>query len=203
MTEDEYLRIEKIFRDQFANRAREAALTHYGEVNEYIPLPLTETMNALDLILNTDTKVGDHAESVTFSGKGNFMIYLYHVPSLRKVLIETAESHLLDGTESLLEISDNPPDFISVISQSSDPWSIKATAQLPVKILYDFSSPSGQKSLQNILLDLLNSDIERAQKTLLNHPYIKKVDVRLTPFWTSTLPSSMNRISIKTEDVQS
>lgn len=141
ITQDEYARIEKIFREQFAQKARETALADYADSKEYIPLPITETMNTLDITLATDAKVGDHTESVTFSGRGNFMIYLYHVPTLRKVLIETAQMHLLEDTESLFEVSENPPDFISVIKQSTEPWSIKATAQLPVKILYDFSSP--------------------------------------------------------------
>lgn len=68
------------------------------------------------------------------------MVYLYHVSTLRKILLDTAQSHLLEDTESLIEISQTPPDIISVLTKTDTPWTIKATAQIPVQILYDFSS---------------------------------------------------------------
>lgn len=139
---------------------------------------------------------------MTLNGKGNFQIYLYHVPTLRKILLDTAQGHLLENTESLVEISQTPPDIISVLVKTDEPWSIKATAQIPVQILYDFSSSAGQKTLQNILAELLNSDTELAQKTLLNHPYIKSVDIRLTPFWTNKLPSTLDRIYTKVQEIK-
>lgn len=125
------------------------------------------------------------------------MVYLYHQPTLRKILLQTAESHLLEDTESLVEISNSPPDIIATLSKTEEPFSIKATAQIPVQILYDFSSPIGQKTLQNILSDLLDADAERAKKTLLNHPYIKTIDIRLTPFWSKKLPLTLDKIYIK------
>ncbi len=76
---------------------------------------------------------------------------------------------------------------------------VKATAQIPVQILYDFTSSTGQKTLQNILSDLLDADMDRAQKTLLNHPYVKSVNIRLTPFWSHKLPSTLDAIYIKVE----
>lgn len=136
-------------------------------------------------------------DEITFEGKANFMTYLYHQPTLRKILLETAKSHLLENTESLVEISNSPPDIIATLSKTEEPFSIKATAQIPVQILYDFSSTTGQKTLQNILSDLLDADAERAQKTLLNHPYVKTIDIRLTPFWSSRLPATLDRIYIK------
>lgn len=127
------------------------------------------------------------------------MVYLYHQPTLRKILLETAKNHLLENTESLVEISDSPPDIIATLSKTDEPFSIKATAQIPVQILYDFASSTGQKTLQNILSDLLDADTERAQKTLLNHPYIKTVNIRLTPFWSNKLPSTLDKMYIKIE----
>lgn len=132
------------------------------------------------------------------------MIYLYHVSTLRKILLDTAQTHLLEHTESLVDISETPPDIIAVLSMNKpeEPWSIKATAQIPVQVLYDFSSSVGQKTLQNILSDLLNADTERAEKTLLNHPYIKAIDIRLTPFWAKKLPSDLEKIYIKVQDIK-
>lgn len=128
------------------------------------------------------------------------MIYLYHQSSLRKTLLQTAKSHLLENTESLIEISDSPPDIIATLSKQDTPFSIKATAQIPVHILYDFSSKTGQKTLQNMLSDLLDADVDRAKKTLLNHPYIKSVDIRLTPFWSNKLPATLDKIYIKVQE---
>jgi len=130
------------------------------------------------------------------------MIYLYHVSTLRKILLDTAQSHLLENTESLIEISQTPPDIIAVLTKVDEPWSIKATAQIPVQILYDFSSSAGQKTLQNILAELLNADTDRAEKTLLNHPYIKSVDIRLTPFWAKKLPNTLDRMYTKVREIK-
>lgn len=130
------------------------------------------------------------------------MVFLYHVSTLRKILLDTAQSHLLEDTESLVEISQTPPDIISVLLKTDDPWSIKATAQIPVQVLYDFSSSAGQKTLQNILAELLNADTERAEKTLLNHPYIKSVDIRLTPFWANKLPNTLDKMYTRVQEIK-
>jgi hypothetical protein len=130
------------------------------------------------------------------------MIYIYHVDTLRNILLNSAHNHLLESTESLIEISKSPPDIIEVIRKDQDPWSIKATARIPIQVLYDFSSTTGQKTIQNTLSDLLDSDTIRAEKTLLNHPYIKSVDIRLTPFWAKKLPNSLERIYIKVQKVK-
>lgn len=130
------------------------------------------------------------------------MVHLYQISTLRTLLLQSASTHLLENTESLLELRKSaPPDIISVLSSQDDPWSIKATAQIPVQILYDFSSSIGQISIQNILSDLLNADIDRAEKTLLNHPYIKSVDIRVTPFWANRLPGDMDKIYIKVNNL--
>lgn len=199
LTQEEYDRIEKVFKEQIISDAQSYESKHYDKKADFIPLPIPDALSILDISDSADVPVGSRASEVTFSGKANFMIYLYHQPTLRKILLETAKNHLLENTESLVEISDSPPDIIATLSKTDEPFSIKATAQIPVQILYDFSSSTGQKTLQNILSDLLDADAERAQKTLLNHPYIKAVDIRLTPFWSHKLPATLDRIYIKIE----
>lgn len=199
LTQEEYDRIEKVFKEQIISDAQSYESRHYDKKADFIPLPIPDALSILDISDSADVPVGSRASEVTFSGKANFMIYLYHQPTLRKILLETAKNHLLENTESLVEISDSPPDIIATLSKTDEPFSIKATAQIPVQILYDFSSSTGQKTLQNILSDLLDADAERAQKTLLNHPYIKAVDIRLTPFWSHKLPATLDRIYIKIE----
>lgn len=201
-SQEEHDRIEKIFKSQLIQNARESILSQFGIHDEFIPIPIPEAMTTLDVNMDTDVPVGEHEKRVTFSGKGNFMVYLYRTETLRKALLEVAQIHLLENTESLMEISKTPPDIISVLSQTTDPWSIKATAQIPVQILYDFSSSAGQKTIQNILSDLLDSDTERARKTLLNHPYVKSIDIHLTPFWANRLPNTLDRIYIKVQSVE-
>ena len=201
LSQEEYDRIEKIFRDQLMQSARESFRAGYSPTDDFIPLPIAESIHVLDMTLQTDAAVGSYVEQVTFFGKADFMVYLYHAESLRENLLASARSHLLEDTESLIEISKNSPDVIEVLKIVDDPWSIKVTARVPVQILYDFSSESGQKTIQNTLSDLLDSDVERAEKTLLNHPYIKAIDIRLTPFWANKLPNSLERIYIKVLDI--
>lgn len=201
LTAEEYARIEKIFREELTQSAREQLLKKADMKSEFIPIPTTETVRTLDVTSSADQEIDAHTDRVTFSGKGNFVIYLYDVATLRKMLLESAQAHLLKNVESLVEISTNPPDIISVLSMTEDPWTLKATAQMPVQVLYDFSSSIGQKTLQNILSDLLWAEKDRAEKTLLNHPYIKMVDIRLTPFWTNRLPTTLDKIYIKTKDI--
>lgn len=202
LSAEEYARIEKVFRDQLVQDARESILSQFDTKAEFIPLPIPDAMSMLDISLVSDVQIGEYVNKITFSGKGNFMVYLYHVPTLRKTLLDVAQTHLLEHTESLIEIPETPPDIIAVLAKTDDPWSIKATAQIPVQVLYDFSSPIGQKTIQNILSDLLDADTERAEKTLLNHPYIKSVTIRLTPFWAKKLPNTLDKIYIKVQEIK-
>jgi hypothetical protein len=176
---------------------------NYDKSADFIPLPIPDALSVLDVTVNSDVPIGAQIDEITLTGKAHFMIYLYHQPTLRKILIETAQNHLLENTESLVEISNSPPDIIATLSKTEEPFSIKATAQIPVQILYDFSSSIGQKTLQNILSDLLDADAERAQKTLLNHPYVKAITIRLTPFWSNKLPNTLDKIYVKIKKTDS
>lgn len=167
-----------------------------------MPIPIPDAIKELDISVESDVAIGDHVKQVTFSGKGDFIIYLYHVETLRNILLSAAHNHLLENTESLVEIPSTLPDIIEVLSRAEEPWAIKATARIPIQVLYDFSSNAGQKTIQNTLSDLLDSDTERAEKTLLNHPYIKSIDIRLTPFWANKLPNSLDRMYIKVQEVK-
>jgi hypothetical protein len=66
-------------------------------------------------------------------------------------------------------------------------------------VLYDFESAAGKKTIQNILSDLLWAEKDRVEKTLLNHPYIKNVHIRLTPFWSRKLPTTLDSIDIQVQ----
>lgn len=202
LTQEEYTRIEKIFRDQLIQDARKSLLDQFWTRDEFMPIPIPEAIKELDVSVESDVAIGDHVKQVTFSGKGDFIIYIYHVETLRNILLSAAHNHLLENTESLVEIPSTPPDIIEVLSRAEEPWAIKATARIPIQVLYDFSSNAGQKTIQNTLSDLLDSDTERAEKTLLNHPYIKSIDIRLTPFWANKLPNSLDRMYIKVQEVK-
>ena len=199
LTQEEYMRIEKVFREEITNNAREFAKKKYDNDAEFIPLPIPDGLNTLDMTVTADAIVGSQVDEIVFSGKANYLIYLYDVATLRKILLQAAQNHLLEHTESLVEISNSPPDIIAILTKTDEPFMVKATAQIPVQILYDFTSSTGQKTLQNILSDLLDADMDRAQKTLLNHPYVKSVNIRLTPFWSHKLPSTLDAIYIKVE----
>lgn len=203
LTQDEYDRIEKIFREQILVEAQNYKTKKYNKNDEFIPLPMVEALSPLDMPTAADLSVGAQSDKITFSSKAHFMIYLYNQAILRKILIETARNHMLDNTESLVEISDSPPDIIATLSKIDEPFSIKATAQIPVQVLYDFTSPTGRKTLQNMLSDLLDADAERAKKTLLNHPYVKAIDIRLTPFWSKKIPATLDKIDIKIKESDS
>ncbi len=199
LTQEEYARIEKVFREEIANGARDYAKNKYNNEAEFIPLPIPDALSTLDMTVEADAQAWSQVDEIAFSGKAHFLIYLYDVSTLRKVLLQTAQNHLLENTESLVEISNSPPDIIAILTKTDDPFMVKATAQIPVQILYDFTSLTGQKTLQNILSDLLDADVDRAQKTLLNHSYVKSVDIRLTPFWSHKMPSVLDDIYIKVE----
>ena len=202
LTQAEFDRVKKVFTDQIQNDAENFLAKKYDKSAEFLPLPIPDAMTTVDVNITSDVGVGAHVAEIHLSAKADFMIYLYSQPALRKTLLDTAKSHLLENTESLVEISDSPPDIIATLSTTDNPFSIKATAQIPVQILYDFTSPTGQKTLQNILSDLLGADADRATKTLLNHPYVKSVDIRLTPFWSTKLPNTLDKIFISVNKPQ-
>jgi hypothetical protein len=198
LTEEEKKRIEKQFHEYFLTAAQASIEKNFNTNADFIPLPLSEAITPFQIDIQSDQAVGSTAPEITFTGKGEFLMYLYDKNNLRKILVKLAQSHLLRGVESYTDTF-QPPVIVSVLSRSKDPdpFSIKATAQIEIQVLYDFESTAGKKTVQNILSDLLSAEKDRVEKTLLNHPYIKDVHIRLTPFWSKKLPSSLDAIDIQ------
>lgn len=200
LTEDEKKRLEALFREHFLAEAQASIQKNFNQDADFIPVPLPEAIVPFEVTVQADQTVGSTSPEITFTGKGDFLLYLYDKNHLRKILIKLAQSHLLRWVESYTDTF-KPPVIVSVLSQSKDPdpFSIKATAQIEIQVLYDFESTAGRKTLQNILSDVLWAEKERVEKTLLNHPYIKDVHIRLTPFWSRKLPSTLDAIDIQVE----
>lgn len=198
LTEEEKKRLEALFREYFLTEAQANIQKNFNQEADFIPVPLPEAIIPFDVTVEADQAIGSTSAEVTFTGKGDFLLYLYDKNHLRKILIKLAQSHLLRGVESFTDTF-KPPVIVSVLSQSKDPdpFSIKATAQIEIQVLYDFESTAGRKTLQNILSDLLGAEKDRVEKTLLNHPYIKDIHIRLTPFWSRKLPSTLESIDIQ------
>lgn len=201
-TKEEKSRIEKIFREEFFESAAQSLKQKIKKNDEYIPLQLSEAIEVMNMSADFDRELWSSVDFVTVRWKGDFMNYLYNVYTLRQILINTAKNQLLESTETLLDLPEITPDIIAVLEKNNDPWRLKVTAQIPVKILYNFTSFIGGKNLKNILWKLLNTDIEKVQKSLLNDSYIKEVDIRVTPFWKDNLPNDINNIYIKIEKPQ-
>lgn len=68
MTQEEYDRLEKIFREQFTQSARTNVLARYVNDKEYTPLPIPEAIHMLDISFDLGgVKVGDSVDTITFS----------------------------------------------------------------------------------------------------------------------------------------
>lgn len=196
-TKAEKSRIEAMFRSEFYDFSWNSLKNTVKNKDEYIPLQIAEALETIQIDIDYDAEIWDKVEEVTLIGRGQFMSHLYNIDDLRKILIDAAKNQLLEDTETLLDMPQAIPDIVSVIETSDSPWRIKVTAEIPLKILYDFSSESGQRNLQNKLLKLLNTEKDIVRKTLLNDFYIHDVDIRVTPFWIQSLPSSIDNIYIK------
>ncbi len=196
-TKAEKSRIEAMFRSEFYDFSWNSLKNTVKNKDEYIPLQIAEALETIQIDIDYDAEIWDRVEEVTLIGRGQFMSHLYNIDDLRKILIDAAKNQLLEDTETLLDMPQAIPDIVSVIETSDSPWRIKVTAEIPLKILYDFSSESGQRNLQNKLLKLLNTEKDIVRKTLLNDFYIHDVDIRVTPFWIQSLPSSIDNIYIK------
>jgi hypothetical protein len=205
LTQEEYTRIEKIFRDQLIQDARRITAWINSGTRRWIyayshPRGYHEIWIS---VAESDVAVGDVCSASHIFWKRGF--HDLHLPcgdaqkytpqccpqsSPRKHRIPRGNLSVLPQTSSKCWV------------ELRSPGAIKATARIPIQVLYDFSSSAGQKTIQNTLSDLLDSDTERAEKTLLNHPYIKSIDIRLTPFWANKLPNSLERIYIKVQEVK-
>lgn len=156
LTEAEKKRLEGLFREYYVAEAQDSIEKNFSQNADFLPVPLPEAIIPFDIEVQSDQVVGSTAPEITFKGKGDFLLYLYDKNHLRKILIKLAQSHLLRGVESYTDTL-KPPVIVSVLSRSKDPdpFSIKATAQIEIQVLYDFESTAGKKTLQNILSDLL------------------------------------------------
>lgn len=200
LTEEERKRLESLFREHLLAEVQRSIQNTFNQKTDFIPLPLSEAVVPMDIKVTADQEVWSRETEITLSGKGDFMLYLYNKNILRKMLIKLAQSHLLRGVESYTDTL-KPPVIVSVLSTSKDPdpFSIKATAQIEIQVLYDFESSAGKRTIQNMLSDLLWAEKDRVEKTLLNHPYIKNVHIRLTPFWSKKIPTWLDDIKIQVE----
>jgi len=113
LSAEEYASLEAKFREQLINEARDSIIHSFPSASEYIPLPIADVLTTVEMVVTPDVPVGTYTQELNLAGKGTFDIYLYHVPTLRKILIQSAQNHLLENVESLVEISQSPPDIIA------------------------------------------------------------------------------------------
>lgn len=95
MTEDEKKRLEGLFREHFLAEAQASIQRNFNQSADFIPVPLPEAIIPFEITVESDQAVGSTASEVTFTGKGDFLLYLYDKNHLRKILIKLAQSHLL------------------------------------------------------------------------------------------------------------
>jgi hypothetical protein len=56
MTQEEYDRIEKLFKEQIVNDARSYSIKHYDKSADFIPLPIPDALQTLDISLVPDVQ---------------------------------------------------------------------------------------------------------------------------------------------------
>ncbi len=57
LTEEEYARIEKVFREEITSSARDYAKNKYDNDADFIPLPIPDALTTLDITLTADAAV--------------------------------------------------------------------------------------------------------------------------------------------------
>ena len=125
LSAEEYTALETTFREQLINEARDSIIHSFPSSSEYIPLPIADVLTTVEMVITPDVPVGTYTQELNLTGKGTFDIYLYHVPTLRKILIQSAQNHLLEKVESLVEISQSPPDIIAELAKTEEPFTVK------------------------------------------------------------------------------
>ncbi len=84
-----------MFREHFLAEAQASIQKNFNQNADFIPVPLPEAIIPFEVTVEGDQTVGSTAPEITFTGKGDLLLYLYDKNHLRKILIKLAQSHLL------------------------------------------------------------------------------------------------------------
>jgi len=143
-----------------------------------------------------DIKVWDTKEKIDLAWTVKITTYLYNKELVINKLKSTIRENLLTDIENINFINDDSLRVSNVISKTTDPLTIKITAQIEVFYSHNFLSKTSNyvEKLKNTISGI---DKSEALKNLINNPKISDVKIETRPFFMKKISKIPKNIVFK------
>jgi len=148
--------------------------------------PITSTFKAGDPTITTSSNVGDQASTLTVTEVTTYAMFGVKQADLKTLIDNDVKKHIDASKQSILDEGlskatfhvNNQTDTLAQVALTTS-----ATAGPDLKVASIKSQSAGKKS----------GDVKSALK---NDPGVSAVDVKLSPFWVSHIPSKTSKITV-------
>ncbi|EKE29054.1 MAG: hypothetical protein ACD_2C00241G0007 [uncultured bacterium (gcode 4)] len=138
-------------------------------------------------------KIGDITDEVTLTASWRLATYVFDKNATVFFLRTVLNENILLWTEKLIWINDDSLRITNILSQSVNPFYMKATTELDSTISYNFEDSTNNltRKLKNLIA---NTDKKEATSILLNDTNIANVKIEFSPFWLTRVSNNPDNI---------
>lgn len=200
LTEDEYKKFTWIIQEKLKTKALNELKDKIKDMNQksatnFEIIPINNILQYSESVINMWSwiKIGDKMEEIKLSWKISLNTYVYDKASTIFYLRNILNENILLWTEKLIWINDNSLRITNILSQTVNPFYMKATTELDSTISYNFEDPTNNltRKLKNLIL---NTSKKEATSILLNDPNIANVKIEFSPFWLSSVSNNPDNV---------
>ncbi len=137
-------------------------------------------------------------QNFSLSGSVKITSYTYNTQKVLNKLSSSIKWNILKNIEKLLFVNDQSLIISNVISKSTEPLEIKATAQVEAFYIHNFSNKESNY-IQKLKYSISWMEKEKAQKILINNKKISDVVIDVRPFFVDRISKLTDNIIIEVE----
>ncbi|EKE26265.1 MAG: hypothetical protein ACD_4C00350G0001 [uncultured bacterium (gcode 4)] len=200
LTQEEFEKFSWIIKEKLKTKASDALKEKIRNSNvqsweNYEILPVNDIIKyeIWEIFTLNNAKIWDKIDEVTLKWSINVKTYAYNKSELVSYLKAILNDSILLWTEKLINVNEDSIKVIWILSQTDNPFYMKATTELDSTTSYNFEDSSNTltKKLKNLIVSSTKKD---ATSILLNDPNIANVKIDFSPFWLTRVSNNPDNI---------
>lgn len=200
LTQEEFDKFTWIFAEKFKSKALNLLKEKIKQMNttwwtdfQIIPINNILKNNIGKIEILHWVKIWDKIDEITLRSSWSILTYVYDKNSTIFYLKSILNENILLWTEKLIWVNEDSLRISNILSQTTDPFYMKATTELDSTVSYNFEDSTNNltRKLKNLLINTSSSE---ATSILLNDKHIANVKIEFSPFWLTRVSNNPDNI---------